>query len=66
MLQVMQDVGKITTSPAQYFKACRAEEVLGYTYWPFWDELPFPNIHLSITSEVLHQLYQGVLKHLIT
>ncbi|KAJ6561829.1 hypothetical protein B0H19DRAFT_1287190, partial [Mycena capillaripes] len=31
---------------------------------PFW-ELPYTNIFLSITSDVLHQLYQGIIKHLI-
>ncbi|KAH6912306.1 hypothetical protein BKA70DRAFT_1098303 [Coprinopsis sp. MPI-PUGE-AT-0042] len=32
---------------------------------PFWINLPFVHIHRSITPDVLHQLYQGVLKHLI-
>ena len=32
---------------------------------PFWIDLPFVHIHRSITPDVLHQLYQGVLKHLI-
>lgn len=41
-------------------------EVSGYTYRPFWDQLPFCDIHFAITPDVLHQLYQGVLKHLIT
>jgi Plavaka transposase len=33
---------------------------------PFWINLPFVHIHQSITPDVLHQLYQGVLKHLIS
>ncbi|KAJ6526345.1 hypothetical protein B0H19DRAFT_1084449 [Mycena capillaripes] len=32
---------------------------------PFWEQLPYTNIFLSITSDVLHQLYQGIIKHLI-
>ncbi|KAJ7835105.1 hypothetical protein B0H14DRAFT_3707259 [Mycena olivaceomarginata] len=32
---------------------------------PFWQDLPYTNIFLSITSDVLHQLYQGIIKHLI-
>ncbi len=32
---------------------------------PFWKHLPFLNIYESITPDVLHQIYQGVLKHVI-
>ncbi|KAK7439988.1 hypothetical protein VKT23_017241 [Stygiomarasmius scandens] len=32
---------------------------------PYWKNLPFVNIFQSIAPDVLHQLYQGVLKHLI-
>ncbi|TEB37737.1 hypothetical protein FA13DRAFT_1751781 [Coprinellus micaceus] len=32
---------------------------------PFWHHLPFLNIYQSITPDLLHQLYQGVLKALI-
>ncbi|GJE91567.1 hypothetical protein PsYK624_077170 [Phanerochaete sordida] len=32
---------------------------------PFWADLPFCNIHDAITSDILHQLYQGVIKHVV-
>ena len=32
---------------------------------PFWEGLPFVNIFESITPDVLHQLYQGLVKHLL-
>ena len=31
---------------------------------PFWLELPYFNIFYSITPDVLHQLYQGIIKYL--
>lgn len=33
---------------------------------PFWEDLPHCNIHASITPDILHQGYQGLLKHLIS
>lgn len=33
---------------------------------PFWEWLPFLNIYWSITPDILHQLYQGKIKHLIS
>ena len=33
---------------------------------PFWKGLPFTNIYQAITPDVLHQLYQGIFKHLVS
>ncbi|KAF9521848.1 hypothetical protein CPB83DRAFT_872139 [Crepidotus variabilis] len=37
------------------------DDVSGSVPVPFWTDFPFTNIHDSLTPDVLHQLYQGVL-----
>ena len=34
-------------------------------YKPYWRDLPYADPFLSITPDILHQVYQGMLKHLI-
>ncbi|KAG1874323.1 hypothetical protein F4604DRAFT_1880851 [Suillus subluteus] len=32
---------------------------------PFWERLPYANIFQAVTPNILHQLYQGLVKHLL-
>ncbi|KAJ7134203.1 hypothetical protein C8R44DRAFT_729689 [Mycena epipterygia] len=48
-----------------YAKACTAAGIKPVVH-PFWENLPYTNIFTSITSDILHQLYQGIIKHLIS
>ncbi|EIN13305.1 hypothetical protein PUNSTDRAFT_59004 [Punctularia strigosozonata HHB-11173 SS5] len=50
-----------------YRKAEAALKAAGLTHVddPFWAHLPHCNIHSAISADVLHQLYQGMLMHLI-
>ncbi|KAN0131258.1 hypothetical protein V8E53_010962 [Lactarius tabidus] len=45
--------------------ACR-KVGLKPVFHPFWELFPLSNIFVSITPDILHQLLQGVMKHLIT
>ncbi|EGN99123.1 hypothetical protein SERLA73DRAFT_54876 [Serpula lacrymans var. lacrymans S7.3] len=42
------------------------KNVSGGVYRPFWEGFPYCDIHLFITPDVLHQLYQGVVKHIVS
>jgi hypothetical protein len=53
------------TSETHFQQLCKEELVSGGVQRPFWEGFPLCDIHLSITPDVLHQLYQGVIKHMI-
>ncbi|KAF8870149.1 hypothetical protein CPB84DRAFT_1818461 [Gymnopilus junonius] len=42
-----------------------ANDVAGRVFTPFWQDLPFADIHKAIMPDILHQLYQGIFKHLV-
>ncbi|THG92925.1 hypothetical protein EW026_g8155 [Hermanssonia centrifuga] len=52
-------------SPIEFMRAC-ANAGIKPIYEPFWRHLSYADIYLSITPDVLHQLYQGVVKHLVS
>ena len=43
---------------------CREFNLSGYIPDPFWSDLPFVDIHMSITPDILHQINSGVFSHL--
>lgn len=47
-----------------HVEACQAAGVKPLTD-PFWLGLPFVNVYKSFPPDVLHQLYQGMVKHVI-
>ncbi|PIL37661.1 hypothetical protein GSI_01355 [Ganoderma sinense ZZ0214-1] len=69
--RALRDLGKVLDAlatlddgPRAYTRACH-EAGIKPIFHPYWEDLPFANIFLAITPDLLHQLYQGVVKHLI-
>ncbi|KAI0345376.1 hypothetical protein BDW22DRAFT_1326032, partial [Trametopsis cervina] len=48
----------------EFAAACKEVKIKAVQH-PFWEDLPYVNIYRSITPDVLHQLYQGLVKHLV-
>ncbi|KAI0039049.1 hypothetical protein FA95DRAFT_1585366 [Auriscalpium vulgare] len=64
MDDVFNALATAADGPEAYLKAC-AEVGIKPLHRPFWEDLPFTDIYESITPDVLHQLYQGLVKRVI-
>ena len=62
--KVLDALSALDENPRTYTQACRDAGIKPLCH-PFWEGLPYINIFYSITPDVLHQLYQGVVKHII-
>lgn len=63
--KIIQDAQAQTTTPYQFHEYCQKKEVAGGVTHPFWKGYTLTDIHQAITPDILHQLYQGVLKMLV-
>ncbi|KAG2741893.1 hypothetical protein P692DRAFT_20750106, partial [Suillus brevipes Sb2] len=63
-LDAILDALELLGSP-QYTQACNGVRIKPLQH-PFWEDLPYLNIFQSITPDILHQLYQGIMKHMIS
>ncbi|THH32704.1 hypothetical protein EUX98_g1491 [Antrodiella citrinella] len=61
---ILDALGKADEHPSVFAKAC-LDAGIKPVYHPFWQHLPYVNIYRSITPDILHQLYQGLIKHLV-
>lgn len=61
---ILDALDTIDQGATVFTRACK-EASIKPIQQPFWKNLPFVDIFRSITPDILHQLYQGVVKHLI-
>ncbi|KAK7680166.1 hypothetical protein QCA50_016675 [Cerrena zonata] len=68
----MRDIDKVKraldvfeTNPHHFAEACKEANIKPIPY-PFWKNLPWANIYLCIPPDILHQLHQGLIKHLVS
>jgi len=62
--KVLAALKTLDQGPTAYHKNCQ-DAGIKPVFHPFWENLKGVNIFESITSDILHQLYQGVVKHLV-
>ncbi|KAF5316434.1 hypothetical protein D9619_006912 [Psilocybe cf. subviscida] len=63
---IIQDAQKNASGSMNSFsKACMEHDVAGGVYEPFWKDFPHSDIHKAITPDILHQIYQGLFKHVV-
>ncbi|KAF7348085.1 hypothetical protein MSAN_01761100 [Mycena sanguinolenta] len=62
--RILEALDRLDEGVTVFSRACKNAGIKP-VYQPFWEGLPYANIFRSITPDVLHQLYQGMVKHLI-
>ncbi|KAI0356053.1 hypothetical protein OH77DRAFT_1503949 [Trametes cingulata] len=62
--KVLAALKTVNQGPRAFSRACK-EAGIKRIQQPYWADLPFVNIYCSITPDVLHQLCQGVVKHVV-
>lgn len=65
LAKILEALATFEGAPAGYSAACSEAGIKPIVH-PFWQDLPYSDIYLGITPDVLHQLYQGVMKHLMS
>ncbi|KAM6489556.1 hypothetical protein JOM56_014975 [Amanita muscaria] len=65
LCKTLDTLAMADTHPMQYAAISRGAGIKPI-YHPFWENLPYANIFESIVPDILHQLHQGMVKHLVS
>lgn len=65
LAEILEALDTVDSHPSVFAQACLNAGIKPI-YHPFWEDLPYVNIYRSITPDILHQLYQGLVKHLLS
>ncbi|KAF9502071.1 hypothetical protein BDN71DRAFT_1378620 [Pleurotus eryngii] len=63
--EILKAIDSFNSDPGGFLQACK-EVGLKPIVDPFWKDLPYAHIYRSISPDILHQLLQGVVKHIIS
>ncbi|KJA23030.1 hypothetical protein HYPSUDRAFT_138406, partial [Hypholoma sublateritium FD-334 SS-4] len=61
---ILDALDAISEGPGEFARVC-LDAGIKPVQEPFWKDLPFANVYRSITPDLLHQLYQGLFKHVV-
>lgn len=61
---VLDALATIDVGDLEFVQACHDAGIKPVVH-PFWERLPYANIFQAVTPDILHQLYQGLVKHLL-
>ncbi|EAU80829.2 hypothetical protein CC1G_04939 [Coprinopsis cinerea okayama7 len=62
--RVLDIIDSFDEDPAGFLKTCQDARIKPLAS-PFWKNLPYVHIYQAIAPDILHQLHQGIFKHLV-
>lgn len=57
-MKILEALATFKESPTGYSATCAQASIKPIVH-PFWQDLPYSDIYIGITPDILHQLYQG-------
>jgi Plavaka transposase len=61
---ILEALNSFDNNSAGFLQACKNVSIRP-VFEPYWKDLPYSHINRSIMPDILHQMYQGIMKHLI-